>query len=241
MRSSIVVALVVSLLAHGLLALALVAYLEYAPGPDVLATLDLSSVELSFAEKVEETAAAMAMPAMPPAKPLKQPKAAEPPAPVPDKALPLPPDPTAPKFREPTEEPRRLEPVRQRSSDEKNAPAPEQSNNPNNPNNRTIEQFLQAPQQARIDAPPRPKRSIRPVYPKGARQRGEQGNVTLEIRVNAKGTVDAASVVSSSGFAELDAAAVRAAKAAKFTPARSGDEAVASVARLTLSFKLRSS
>ena len=236
MRSSIVVALVVSLLAHGLLALALVAYLEYAPEPDVLATLDLSSVELSFAEKVEETAAAMAMPATPPAKPLKQPKAAEPPAPVPDKALPLPPDPTAPKFREPTEEPRRLEPVRQRSSDEKAAPTPEQSNNPNN---RTIEQFLQAPQQARIDAPPRPKRSIRPVYPKGARQRGEQGEVTLEIRVNAEGSVDEVKVVASSGFPELDAAALKAAKAAKFTPARSGRDAVASTARLKLNFKLK--
>ena len=239
MRSSIVVALVVSLLAHGLLALALVAYLEYAPEPDVLATLDLSSVELSFAEKVEETAAAMAMPATPPAKPLERPKAAEPPAPVPDKVLPLPPDPTAPKFREPTEEPRRLEPVRQRSSDEKAAPTPEQSNNPNNPNNRTIEQFLQAPQQARIDAPPRPKRSIRPVYPKGARQRGEQGEVTLEIRVNAEGTVDEVKVVASSGFPELDAAALKAAKAARFTPAKSGRDAVASTARLKLNFKLK--
>ena len=69
MRSSIVVALVVSLLVHGLLALALVAYLEYAPGPDVLATLDLSSVELSLAEKVEESAAATPMPATPPARP----------------------------------------------------------------------------------------------------------------------------------------------------------------------------
>ena len=236
MTSRTLIAISVSFLVHGLLALALVAYLEYAPGPDVLATLDLSSVELSFAEKVEETAAAMTMPATPPAKPLKQPKAAEPPAPVPDKVLPLPPDPTAPKFREPKEEPRKLEPVRQRSSDEKTAPTPEQSNNPNN---RTIEQFLQAPQQARIDAPPRPKRSIRPVYPKGARQRGEQGEVTLEIRVNAEGSVDEVKVVASSGFPELDAAALKAAKAAKFTPARSGRDAVASTARLKLNFKLK--
>ena len=234
MRPSIVVALVISFLAHGLLALALVAYFEYAPEPDVLATLDLSSVELSFAEKVEETAAAMAMPATPPAKPLKQPKAAEPPAPVPDKALPLPPDPTAPKFREPKEEPRKFE-----LEDAKSTPAPEQSNNPNNLNNRTIPPSLPAPQQARIDAPLRPKRTIRPVYPKGARQRGEQGEVTLEIRVNAEGTVDEVKVVVSSGVPELDAAALKAAKAAKFTSAKSGRDAVASTARLKLSFKLK--
>ena len=234
MRPSIVVALVISFLAHGLLALALVAYLEYAPEPDVLATLDLSSVELSFAEKVEKTAAVMPMPATPPAKPQEQPKTVEPSAPVPDKALPLPPDPTDPKFREPKEEPRKFEP-----QDAKSTPAPKQSNNPNNLNNRTIPPSLPAPQQARIDAPPRPKRTIRPVYPKGARQRGEQGEVTLEIRVNAEGSVDEVKVVASSGFPELDAAALKAAKAAKFTPARSDRDAVASTARLKLNFKLK--
>ena len=50
-------AILLSLLFHVLLAFGLIAYLEYAPHPDVLATLDLSSVELSFAETVEETAA----------------------------------------------------------------------------------------------------------------------------------------------------------------------------------------
>ena len=236
MRSSIVVALVVSLLVHGLLALALVAYLKYAPDPDVLATLDLSSVELSFAEKVEESAAVMPMPATPPTRPREQPKTVEPPVPVPDKIRPLPPDPSSPKFREPTEEPRKLEPVPQTPSDVNVAPTSEQSNNPNN---RTIAPSLPAPRQARIDAPPRPRRNIRPEYPKGARQRGEQGDVTLEIRVDAGGEVEEAKVVVSSGFAELDAAAVKAAKAARFTPAKSGRDAVASTARLKLSFKLK--
>lgn len=234
MRSSIVVALVVSLLVHGLLALALVAYLEYAPGPDVLATLDLSSVELSLAEKVEESAAATPMPATPPARPREQPKTIEPPAPVPEKIRPLPPDPSSPKFRDPKEEPRKFE-----SEDAESVPDREQSNSPDSPNNRTISPTLPAPRQARIDAPPRPRRSIRPEYPKGARQRGEQGDVTLEIRVGAGGEVEEAKVVVTSGFAELDAAAVKAAKAAKFTPAKSGRDAVASMARLKLSFKLK--
>ena len=96
-----------------------------------------------------------------------------------------------------------------------------------------------APRQARLDAPPKPKRNIKPEYPKGARQRGEQGDVVLEIRVNAAGAVDAVKVVGPSGYPELDEAAVRAAKAAKFSPARSGRESVASTARLKLQFKLK--
>ena len=90
-----------------------------------------------------------------------------------------------------------------------------------------------------MDAPPKPKRNIKPDYPKGARQRGEQGDVVLEIRVNAEGTVDDVKVATSSGFAELDEAAVRAAKGAKFSPARSGHDPVASTARLKLQFKLK--
>ena len=224
MIRSILLSLGVSLALHALLAAALVAYLQYGPKPDTLATLDPSSVEVSFAEKVDESATAAPMPAMPSEKPPLVPKAERPS--TPENAKPLPPDPAAPKLRQPTEEPYRFE-------------AEDAERESNKENSRTVEPATHAPRQAKVDAPPRPRRTIRPDYPKGARQRGEQGNVTLEIRVNAKGTVDAASVVSSSGFAELDAAAVKAAKAAKFTPARSGDEAVASVARLTLSFKLR--
>lgn len=226
MKRSVLVGFVVSLLAHGLLALGLVVYFEYAPGPDVLAALDLSSVELSFAEKVEESAAVVAIP---PAKSQPPPKPVEPPRPQAEKTPPLPPDPAAPKFREPTEEPRKLEDARRETRDEKAKDARRE----------TKDVPTVAPRQARVDAPPRPRRSIRPDYPKGARQRGEQGDVTLEIRVNAAGSVDRVTVVASSGFADLDAAAVKAAKAAKFTPAKAGRETVASTARLKLSFKLR--
>ena len=96
-----------------------------------------------------------------------------------------------------------------------------------------------APRQAKIDAPPRPTRSIRPNYPRGARRRGEQGEVELEIRVNAGGDVDDVRVVESCGFAELDEAAVRAARGATFSPAKAGGEPVASTARLRLAFRLR--
>ena len=210
---SVPLCLCVSILIHVLLAIALSAYLEYAPAPDVLATLDLSSVELSFAEQVEETAAAAPMPAAVAERRSPKPKVDEPP---PEAKLekPLPPEVGEVRFPEPKEHP--------------NIQTFEQSN---------ISQ--PAPRQARLDAPPRPKRNIKPDYPKGARQRGEQGDVVLEICVNAEGAVDAVSVATSSGFAELDEAAVRAAKAARFSPARSGRDPVASTARLKLQFKLR--
>ena len=205
-------ALLLSLLIHGLIAAALIAYLEYAPHPDVLATLDLSSVELSFAEQENETAAVAPTPASV------------------GRRVPSP-----PQEEEPPEA--KLEKPIRRELGEIKLPEPKLD--------QTIKQSEQsnnsqpAPRQARLDAPPKPKRNIRPDYPKGARQRGEQGDVVLEIRVNAEGTVDDVKVAVSSGFGELDEAAVKAARMAKFSPARSGHDSVASTARLKLQFKLK--
>lgn len=206
----IVNAILLSIVIHGLIAAGLIAYLEYAPQPDALATLDLSSVELSFAEQVEETFAVAPSPAS--VGHIRRPQDEKPP------------------------EVKLEKPIR-RELGEIKLPEPKL--------NRTIKQSEQsnnsrpAPRQARVDAPPKPKRNIKPDYPKGARQRGEQGDVVLEIRVNEKGTVDDVRVASSSGFAELDEAAAKAAKGAKFSPARSGREPVASSVRLKLQFKLR--
>ena len=208
-------ALFISILIHGLVAVVLIAYLEYAPHPDVLATLDLSSVELSFAEKEEDAPPVLgAGVPSPPQNEIKPPQEENPPEVKPEK--PLRREPGEIKFPEPKED------VRLKTEDAMAASAP-----------------TAAPRQARLDAPPKPKRNIKPDYPKGARQRGEQGDVVLEIRVNAEGMVDEVKVATSSGFSELDEAAVRAARAAKFSPARSGHDPVASTARLKLSFKLR--
>ena len=230
MTSRTIIAVVASLLIHALLALGLIAYLEYAPHPDVLATLDLSSVELSFAEQVEEAAAIAPTQASSdnfrPPKPKADSK-----SPEVKLEKPLPPEPGAIKFPEPKEDARlKTKDVVKKvpPKDNRKTEQSEQSNN-----------SQPAPRQARLDAPPKPKRNIRPDYPKGARQRGEQGDVVLEIRVTAEGTVDDVKVATSSGFAELDEAAVRAAKAAKFSPARSGHDPVASAARLKLQFKLK--
>lgn len=96
-----------------------------------------------------------------------------------------------------------------------------------------------APVQARIDAPPRLTQAIKPDYPKGARQRGEEGDVALELAIDAGGRVEAVAVAASSGFPELDAAAVRAAGKARFIPAKSGRVAVPSAARITVNFRLK--
>lgn len=201
-----------------MVAVGIVAYMKYAPGPTAIATLDLSSVDLSFAEDEDETAAVSpTMPAMPEVEP---PKPREENPPEAERAEdPLPPDPAAPKLAEPEPEREQME------TPEIPPPSPPAP--------------AVAPKQAKIDAPPKPNKAIKPDYPKGARQRGEQGDVVLEIRVNAAGIVDRVDIVSPSGFSELDEAAVRAARAARFTPAKSGGSAVASTARLTLTFKLK--
>ena len=214
----------VSVAIHALLAVGIITYLEYAPGPKTLATLDLSSVELSFSETEDEAAAAVAAaPASAEEAPPPKPEVLETPE-VPDVPetpgdLEIPKRPKTPDIPEKMVTPPRPKQVSV-SEPAAAAPAP-------------------APRQARVDAPPRQRSSIKPDYPKGARQRGEQGDVVLELTINKSGGVDAVSVVGSCGFPELDDAAVAAAKKARFTPAKSGDSAVASTARLKLTFKLK--
>ena len=221
-------AIVASVAVHGLVAVGIVAYMKYAPGPTTIATLDLSSVDLSFAEDEDETTAVS--PTMPAAPEVEPPKPREEKPPEAERAEdPPPPDPEAPKLAEPEPEHEKMETPELKPEPEK--PKVE------HPSAEPVPAV--APKQAKIDAPPKPRKTIRPDYPKGARQRGEQGDVVLEIRVNAAGIVDRVDIVSPSGFSELDEAAVRAARTARFTPAKSGGSPVASTARLTLNFKLK--
>ena len=207
-----IVAVVLSMAIHALLAGAIALYIDFAPGPTVSAELDLSSVELSFAEKEDETAEALPSLPSPAERPQPKPKDERAPEVKPEK--PLPPDPQAYKFPELVPEPPQLS----------------QPSQPSPPSQLT---------QARIDAPPKAVRAIRPDYPRGARQRGEEGNVVVEVEIGADGRCADARVVESSGFMELDAAALKAVKAAKFAPAQSSGRPVATVARLTLNFMLR--
>ena len=236
-------AVLISFAAHALVALALAFWIGHAAAVEI-PLLDLSAVEVSFSEVERE--ASPAVPAPPPEEsdpappppepdpapsPPPEPDPAPPPPPEPDPAPPPPPepDPAPPPSSEPVPPPP--------DPDTKiiNEQTTEQINEPTAPVSES-----EAPKQAKVDAPPRPFKTIRPDYPKGARQRGEEGNVDLELAISANGRVESVSVVRSSGYPELDAAAVRAAKNARFTPAKSGRVAVASTARLTITFKLTS-
>ena len=235
-------AILLSLLAHGLLAALLALYVECASGPDTLAQLDLSSVELSFADFEDDTAAASPSFASAPTEPVPETRPPEPPRPPEVEPPPkeLPPDPEAMKIPEPEPEPPPMEtpsPPPERESPKKDWEKPKEQPRPAAA--ASVPAAAAAPRQGRVDAPPRPRRNIKPDYPKGARQRGEQGDVTLEIVVSESGCVDDVRVASSSGYSELDEAAVKAVKSARFTPAKRGRQAVSSTARITLTFKLK--
>lgn len=227
------VAIFLSILFHAALAAALALYVEHARVPDVRAQLDLTSVELSFAETEDEMAAVQParasapdepVPDVPPPEPERPPEIEPPPE--------LPPEPDAPKLPEP-------QPERPPLETPKVEPIQKEAPPPRPPVAASAPAPAVAPRQARVDAPPRPRKSIRPDYPKGSRLRGEQGDVLLEIGVAAQGTVSHVAVVASSGFPELDESAVKAARAARFHPARAGGQAISSTVRLTLKFRLR--
>ena len=238
----------ISVAFHAVLAAGLCAYLAHAPSGTVIAELDLSSVELSFAE--EEDVAAQEQVALPPAPDVPPPQPVEavrPPDPVTvDDPLPTPPDPEALKLPEPVFDPPPPmdlpEPVER--TDPTPAVEPEVERKPEPRPDPPVAQPAPpqpavAPRQARVDAPPKPKKTIRPDYPRGSRTRGEEGDVQLELSVDAAGVVTAVNVVSACPFAELNEAAVRAARKARFTPARQGRKSVPCTARITLTFRLK--
>lgn len=222
-----------------------------------LPELDMTSVDLSFSETPEETATPAAQPPSPavePPPPTPPPAVIEPLPPPPAVEFPPPPAVEPPPPPPPTIDlpPPVIEPPPPPVSEQEPEPNPDQeithSPTPEEPPPPQPQQHpsvevppAPAPSQARVsvDKPPSPRRRIKPEYPKGARQRGEEGDVTLELAVSANGQVDGVRIVSSCGFAELEQAAVQAVKRARFTPARRGSANVPSTARLTLTFRLK--
>lgn len=229
------VALGCSVLLHALLAAGVAVVLgDVSSSPDTRVNLDLSSVELSFAEQEDETAAVQPVLASAPVDSVPEVRPQELPSPEVEAPPVLPLEPDAPRFPEPPPESARVQTPERSQKVTEAPPKPSVTPSPAAQPAAAV-----APRQARVDAPPRPRRSISPDYPKGARLRGEQGDVTLEIRVSARGLVEGVSVVVSSGFRELDAAAEKAVSAARFAPAQSGGRAVSATVRLKLSFRLR--
>ena len=84
----------------------------------------------------------------------------------------------------------------------------------------------------------KPFKTVRPIYPRMAREQGWQGKVVLRTNITAEGTVENATVQESSGFAVLDDSAIQAVKAWSFEPAKNGEFAVASTVALPIRFDL---
>jgi protein TonB len=81
-------------------------------------------------------------------------------------------------------------------------------------------------------------RTPAPRYPEAARRSGEQGMVTLRVRVAVDGSASRVRVEKSSGSPDLDAAALEAVKAWRFTPARRGADPVESWMLVPIVFRL---
>jgi len=225
-------ALALAVCVHAVIGAGLALWLTYGRSPVTLAKLDVSSVELSFAEEESESSPVAPMPPSPPPE-APRPDDVPPPSLPMEELPPVPPEPDALKLPEPPPEtPPKMDddPEKPKAEEDRKSESPAPAQTPAPPS---------APRQGRVDAPPSPKRTIKPDYPRLSRLRGEEGDVVVEMRVNARGTVDEVEVVGSSGHTELDAAAVRAVRAAKFTPAKQGGRPVSSTARLSIAFRLK--
>lgn len=93
-------------------------------------------------------------------------------------------------------------------------------------------------QQGALIAPAARDQAIHPKYPMASRRKGEQGRVILDVLVSKEGKASSVTIISSSGFKELDAAAREAVMDAKFKPGERNGKAVEASARMTILFQL---
>ena len=94
------------------------------------------------------------------------------------------------------------------------------------------------PASARV-LPPRILRQTEPAYPETLRQQRIEGRVAVRMLVLEDGSVGDANVVSSSGYGEMDEAALDAVRQWQFVPARQEGGAVRCRTTLSISFHLR--
>jgi protein TonB len=88
-----------------------------------------------------------------------------------------------------------------------------------------------------IDAPPRPRKRVTPVYPSRARRRGIEGFAVLRFVVDARGKVRDIRVAAWEGTEAFGEAAERALRRWTFTPGRRGGKAVAVRCQLRFFFR----
>lgn len=75
-----------------------------------------------------------------------------------------------------------------------------------------------------------------PRYPSGSADDFESGTVVLVLDVDAEGAISKVAMDRSSGYPKLDAAAIEAAAAWRFTPAQEGGKPVRSRVRVPVTF-----
>ena len=94
-------------------------------------------------------------------------------------------------------------------------------------------------ERAKVISAPKAIGRIEPVYPRSARRRGREGIVTIEAAVEETGQVGDVAVLATSGHDDLDSAAIKAVRKAKFVPANDNGQSVAAKLRLTFNFRLK--
>ena len=77
-----------------------------------------------------------------------------------------------------------------------------------------------------------------PIYPRPAKVRGIEGDVTLNIHINEKGIPYLIEITDSSGYSILDKAAIEGVKKWRFNPASSKGIKIASSIKKRFSFRL---
>ncbi|NOR16759.1 TonB family protein, partial [candidate division WOR-3 bacterium] len=85
---------------------------------------------------------------------------------------------------------------------------------------------------------PKPLSIPAPKYPESARRAGIEGDVIIKVLVNIDGSILDARIFISSGFQELDSAALEASMKAKFEPAKQFGRPVKVWVSIPIKFKL---
>jgi len=112
---------------------------------------------------------------------------------------------------------------------------PQESNDPYSTHSDSTGGMLQG-----VLTPPTTKdKTIKPTYPISARNRGEQGRVILDVLVSKDGHAQTITIVSSSGYKQLDQAAEKALRETRFNPGERNGKAVEATARLVVLFQLK--
>jgi len=114
---------------------------------------------------------------------------------------------------------------------------PEKENKPSEqqPNDTAAQPFQQREETVSI---PSYFKNPFPIYPKKSRRRGEEGTVILRVKVDPQGTPESIDIQASSGFSELDHAAIETVRQWKFKPAETGGKTTASTVAIPIVFKI---